>query len=46
MRLIIKDIIIGEVINPDEEKLKYKEKKTREKYRWDGKVVSQLIEMK
>jgi hypothetical protein len=44
--LIIKDIVVGEVIDPDQKKLTYKEKKTREKYLWNGKVVSQLIEMK
>lgn len=44
--LIIKDIAEGEVVDPDQEKLTYKEKKSREKYRWDGKDVSQLIEMK
>lgn len=44
--LIIKDITEGEAVDPDQEKLTYKEKKSREKYRWDGKIVSQLIEMK
>ena len=43
--LIIKDIESGEVIDEEAEELKYKIKKSREKYIWDGKHVSQVIEM-
>ncbi|NQX38271.1 hypothetical protein SAMN05421820_101285 [Pedobacter steynii] len=44
--LIIKDIIDGEVIDPDQKELKYKESKKRVKYIWDGKIASEIIEMK
>ncbi|WP_316822620.1 hypothetical protein [Pedobacter gandavensis] len=44
--LIIKDITEGEVIDPDQKELTYKVSKKREKYLWNGKMVSQLLEMK
>jgi hypothetical protein len=44
--LIIKDINEGEVIDPDQKELTYKECKERIKYSWDGKIASQIIEMK
>lgn len=44
--LIIKDIIEGEVIDPDQKELTYKESKKRVKYIWNGKIASEIIEMK
>lgn len=44
--LIIKDIEEGEVIDENAEEYQYKKKRKREKYIWDGKVASQLMEMK
>lgn len=44
--LIIKDITEGEVVDPDQKNLTFKETKKREKYIWNGKVASQLIELK
>lgn len=44
--LIIKDINEGEVVDPDQKELTYKERKERVKYSWDGKIASQIIEMK
>lgn len=44
--LIIKDITDGEVIDPDQQKLTYKESTKRVKYSWDGKIASEIVEMK
>lgn len=44
--LIIKEVIDGEVVDPNQQKLTYKEKKSRRKYSWNGKMVSEIIEMK
>ncbi|WP_164108074.1 MULTISPECIES: hypothetical protein [Sphingobacterium] len=44
--LIIKDIEEGEVIDENAEEYQYKKKRKREKYIWDGKVASQLMEMR
>lgn len=44
--LIIKDITDGEVIDPDQKELKYKESKNRVKYIWNGKIASEIVEMK
>lgn len=44
--LIIKDITEGEVVDPNQKELTYKETRKREKYIWNGKIASQLIEMK
>lgn len=38
--LIVKDIVDGEVIDPDQKELKYKESKKRIKYTWNGKIAS------
>jgi len=44
--LIIKDIIEGEAIDEQAQELKFKETRSREKFLWDGKVVTQLLEMR
>lgn len=44
--LIIKDIVEGEVIDFDAEVLDYKVNKQRIKYYWNGKVASQIVELK
>ena len=44
--LIIKDIEEGEVIDENAEEYQYKKKRRRERYIWDGKVASKLMEMK
>lgn len=44
--LIIKDIEEGEVIDENAQDYQYKKIRKREKFMWDGKVVSQLMEMK
>ncbi|TDQ77163.1 hypothetical protein [Sphingobacterium yanglingense] len=44
--LIIKDIEEGEVIDEDAQDYKYKTTRKRVKYIWNGKVASELIEMK
>lgn len=43
--LIIKDIVEGEVIDYEAEDLQYSEIRRREKYLWDGKHISQILEM-
>lgn len=44
--LILKDIEEGEVIDDTASEPQFKIKRKREKYNWDGKFVSQIIEMK
>ena len=45
-QLIIKDIEEGEVIDEAAEELNYKIKKERKKYNWNGKVISEILEMR
>lgn len=45
-QLIIKDIEEGEVIDIEAEELQYKIKKQRKKYTWNGKMISEVIELK
>lgn len=44
--LIIKDIEEGEVIDENANEPEYKKTTSREKFLWDGKKISQLLEMK
>lgn len=44
--LILKLFSEGEVIDYDAQELEYDEKEWRERYLWDGKTISQLIELK
>lgn len=44
--LIIKDIEEGEVIDENANEYTYKKTHKREKFLWDGKIASQLLEMK
>lgn len=44
--LIIKDIEQGEAIDENAEEIKYKIKKERKKYRWNGNTIAEIIELK
>jgi hypothetical protein len=44
--LIIRDVTDAEVIDPDQDELTYKEIKKRVKYIWDGKIASEVLELK
>lgn len=46
VNLIIKEIVDGEVVDPNQQQLTYKETKARKKFSWNGKMVSEIIEMK
>lgn len=45
-QLIFKDTEEGEVIDPEADDLKYKITTNRKKYSWDGKIISEIIELK